>query len=300
MAILPSGFENLESALGEISRTGDGEWECKCPAHDDHKPSLWIKHRADKIVISCRAGCDWREVLAAANLEPGDLFLTDKPRTSRRIVAEYDYTDERGQVLFQSVRWEPKDFSQRRRPRRGDDPSKIKNGWIWKGVFEGTRKVLYHLPAVVASKAVILCEGEKDVASIEALGLRGVVATCNPLGAGYWEDSFTETLASKRVVILPDNDAPGREHAERISKALQGHAESVRIVHLDGLPEKGDASDWLAKHSRDEFIEALKPRASLTGQDAIALVAVALSGCSEAAAAAETLVAHLRSRGVLA
>lgn len=36
-----------------------------------------------------------------------------------RIVATYDYTDEAGTLLYQSVRYDPKDFKQRRPDGKG-------------------------------------------------------------------------------------------------------------------------------------------------------------------------------------
>ena len=37
-----------------------------------------------------------------------------------------------------------------------------------------------------------MVEGEKDADALTALGL---TATCNPMGAGKWRDSYTATLA---------------------------------------------------------------------------------------------------------
>jgi putative DNA primase/helicase len=91
-------------------------------------------------------------------------------RTTRRIVATYDYTDEFGQLLFQVVRYHPKDFRQRRPDGKG--------GWIWS--VKGTRMVPFNLPALMDAETVYVVEGEKDALN---LGRLGVVATTNPGGA---------------------------------------------------------------------------------------------------------------------
>ena len=52
-----------------------------------------------------------------------------------KIVKTYDYKDESGQLLYQVVRYEPKDFRQRRPDGQG--------GWIWN--LQGVRRVLYRL-----------------------------------------------------------------------------------------------------------------------------------------------------------
>ncbi len=101
------------------------------------------------------------------------------------------------------------------------------------------------LPAseVANAETVYLPEGEKDVHTLEAWGL---VASCNPGGSGNstlyagWADHFR----GRHIVILPDNDEPGRKHAAAVAAALLSVAASVRIVELPGLPAKGDVTDW--------------------------------------------------------
>lgn len=89
---------------------------------------------------------------------------------------------------------------------------------------------------------VYLVEGEKDADRLSSLGL---VATCNAGGAGKWRKEHSDFLRSRDVVILPDNDDAGHEHAKKAAKALRGIASHVRVVELPDLPEKGDVSDWL-------------------------------------------------------
>ena len=88
----------------------------------------------------------------------------------------------------------------------------------------------------------MIVEGEKDADRLAGLGL---VATCNPGGAGKWQAAYNSYFQGKRVVILPDNDAPGRQHAQTIAANLDGIALEIKIVELPGLKAKGDVSDWL-------------------------------------------------------
>ena len=154
---------------------------------------------------------------------------------SRQIVAEYDYTDETGKLLFQAVRFSPKGFSQRQPDGRG--------GWEWS--IKGVRPVPFHLPQLLAadSRTIHIVEGEKDALTLERLGL---VATCNSGGAGKWRPEFSQFLRGADVVVLPDNDDAGEAHAGQVAGMLRGTAERVRIVHLPNLPPKGDVSDWIA------------------------------------------------------
>lgn len=164
-----------------------------------------------------------------------------------RITATYDYVDEHGELLYQVCRMEPKNFRQRR-------PDGT--GWSWK--VKGVRQVPYRLPELVASQGtVVVVEGEKDADRLA--NELGVTATTNSGGSKRWPNSLAEHFKGRRVVILPDNDPAGREHAEKVAASLSPVAESVRVVELPGLPDKGDASDWIdAGGTREKLIQHCK------------------------------------------
>src|SRR5258705_13433472 len=99
---------DLARALGGAKREGAG-WRCRCPAHDDHDPSLSITDGNGKPLVICRAGCEQDAVIAALrnrNLWPEP--AADRPR----IVATYNYRDEHGALCYQVVRQYPKKFFQ--------------------------------------------------------------------------------------------------------------------------------------------------------------------------------------------
>lgn len=159
-----------------------------------------------------------------------------------RIASRYPYRDERGALLFEVVRFEGKNFAQRRPSGRGE--------WVWS--LDGVRRVPYRLLELLkAVGTVYVTEGEKDADRLADLGLN---ATCNPCGAGNWRPEFNQFFAGRDVVILQDNDGPGLAHADDVARALYPVAESVRIVWLSGVPAKGDVSDWLdAGHTVSEL-----------------------------------------------
>jgi hypothetical protein len=173
-------------------------------------------------------------------MEPKDLFVAEPRQTTRsesRIVATYDYHDETGNLLYQVVRFEPKNFRQRRPDRRG--------GWLWN--LKGVRRVLYRLPELLAADPatwVFCVEGEKDVDNLVALGL---LATCNAGGAGKWQDTYSEALRGRRVAVIPDGDSPGWTHAHDVARRLHGIAEMVRLVDLGQIKgfQGKDVSDWI-------------------------------------------------------
>jgi len=219
---------NIQDVLPKLEnkkRSGAG-WTAKCPAHDDERNSLSVNERDGRVLLHCHAGCTFPDIIGRLNME------TQKPQD----VITYNYHDEQGRLLFQQCRRAPKMFFSR----RPDGAGGFVNG------LNGTRRVPYRLPELVEaepSHIVFVVEGEKDVDNLTAAG---ALATTNPGGAGKWRDEYNETLKGRPVVILPDNDKPGREHAEKVARSLFGVASSVKVVELPGLQEKGDVSDWLA------------------------------------------------------
>lgn len=238
-------LDELLSRLDGVKRSGEAGFVARCPAHEDHKQSLSVGSGDDeRLLVTCFAGCDTESICESLGITLGDLF---QPKSggngSRKIAATYDYTDELGELLFQVVRFEPKDFRQRR-PNGG-------GGWEWK--LGNTRRVLYRLPAVLAAvqadKPVYVVEGEKDADALAELGL---AATCNPAGAGKWRDEYTTALTGAKVIIVADKDEPGRKHAFAVAASLAGRAADISIVEA---AEGKDASDHLdAGYTPSEFV----------------------------------------------
>jgi len=159
------------------------------------------------------------------------------PESKKTIAATYDYTDASGTKLYQTVKYDPKDFRQRRPDGNG--------GWIWN--LQGVRLVLYRLPQIIEAETVFLVEGEKDVEAAYALGLpQGYAATTSPMGANKWKSEYGEALRGKTVVICPDQDAPGQKHGKQIAGALSGVAKE--ILWLD-VPQGKDLSEWIESTS---------------------------------------------------
>jgi hypothetical protein len=180
-----------------------------------------------------------------------------EPAGQRRIITTYDYHDEAGALLFQVVRFEPKDFRQRQPDGNG--------GWTWR--VKGVRQVPYRLGALLErpeGAPVYIVEGEKDV---ERLAKLGIVATSNAGGVGKWRAELSAFLRGAIVHILCDNDDAGRDHARKVAASLHGAAATVRVVNLPGLPPKGDVSDWLAAGGTVEQLVALCKAAPLWTPD---------------------------------
>jgi hypothetical protein len=166
--------------------------------------------------------------------ESNNGFVPSNGKPSR-IVAQYDYLDEHGELVFQVVRFDPKDFRQRR-----PNPDAT---WNWS--VKGCRVLPYRLPDLLAAdpaRTVYVVEGEKDVDNLYDCGY---VATCNHGGAGKWRDEHSKFLVGRNVVVLADNDDAGRNHARGVKTSLAKFGVTAKVVELPGLPDKGDVSDWL-------------------------------------------------------
>jgi putative DNA primase/helicase len=226
------------------------EWRGPCPIHNGKRDSFAVEPETGRwhCFSTCARGGD---IIVLEEALTGGDFKTAKAEVFRivgrsessngnrgrprsaRIAATYDFTDESGSLLYQCVRMEPKDFRQRRPNGKG--------GWLWN--LDGIERVPYRLPNVLKADTVYLPEGEKDVHTLEAWGL---VASCNPGGSsnGHLYTGWGSFFQGRHIVILPDNDEPGRKHAATVAAALFSVAASVRLLELPGLRAKGDVSDW--------------------------------------------------------
>ena len=164
------------------------------------------------------------------------------------------------------------------------------------------RRVPYRLPEVIAADTVFVVEGEKDADRLAGLfaeeypacgppppgaakacpGLRSggganlgtrpcrLAATTNSEGAGKWRDALSPYFIDKNVVILPDNDEPGRNHARDVAaKVKAAGAASVKIAELPGVASKGDVSDWLNNGgTKESLLEIVQIVSFFTNADA--------------------------------
>ena len=175
----------------------------------------------------CKRGgsvIDW--VMIERNVTAADAMriLGGGNNSSPELVATYDYTDESGNLLYQTCRYQPKDFRQRRPDGKG--------GWI--NNLQGVRRVLYRLPEVLKAQTVCVAEGEKDCDNLAKFGF---VATTNPLGAGKWRDEYSETLRGKDVVVfgdVGDEDGKGEKHTQQRDRVADRQSEVNQTCRAAG------------------------------------------------------------------
>jgi hypothetical protein len=214
---------------------------CPGPGHSAKDRSLSVKvdpSAPDGFVVNSFAGNDpiackdhVREKAGLGAFKPsGQDRNSSQPK--KRVVATYDYADEHGTVLYQVLRYDSKDFRQRRPDGNGD--------WVWS--LGETRRVVYRWPELLQypDATVFVTEGEKDA---DRVALLGHCATT--VASGKWTGDCVKALAGRDIVILQDHDEPGAKRALTAAQALHGVAKTIRVVLLPDLKLGGDVSDWL-------------------------------------------------------
>lgn len=171
-----------------------------------------------------------------------------------RIAAIYDYRDRETNLLYQVVRFEPKDF----RPRH------VRDGQTVWGIPADVPRVPYRLPEMLSrpDSVTFLVEGEKDA---DRLRQHGWVATTLAGGAGSkWTPEIAEYFRDRTVFLVPDNDDAGRKWMHKAAAELKQVNARLFWAELPGLPPKGDVSDWLDMpgHSANGLLEALRAAAT--------------------------------------
>jgi hypothetical protein len=249
----------------------------QCPAHRDSTPSLSIDVGAHgRALVYCHAGCRTDDVLHSLGLSFAHLYrpppgtpaehvqdrrlrLDFPPLRSGgrggpgarglRLEALHDYG---GHVLERwrhpvtgekEIFWSTQDARGALIPGLRDE-----NG----GRVRTDQLPLYLEPdirrAVTAGETVVVCESES---SVDALVRAGVTATTWAGGAAQPNlPRLSQVLRGGLVLLVPDNDAPGRACGRRIYRALG--PVTAHLAHL--LPAPGqDARDLLARHGPAPF-----------------------------------------------
>jgi len=252
--------EHIAKELGNAKQV-NGQWVASCPVPShgqgkgDKNPSLSISEDdSGKYLFHCHAGCNQLDVFECirdrhllpelppkpdvfASLSP--ITYTQKPKTLMELEQEWHYRNEDGDSLFIKRRYKTD-------TEKGKDYRLVRNDGVKGHGLGDVRIVPYALPSLLqaksAGRAIYLCEGEKAADAVIGLG---ATATTSHTGAGSWPDAITEYFAGANVVILPDNDAAGWQHAKRVVKELFGIAKTIRIVTLPVTGLGDDAVEWI-------------------------------------------------------
>lgn len=255
-------YENNLKHFQIIRRSRDRA-QCKCPAHPDKQASLTVSKGKRCTLLHCHAGCSLENILAAAGLEKKDTFYKSENREMhwkryienrehRKIEATYDYVSTvTGAYAFTKIRLEGKKMLfGMLKDERFEYGLKGRNKKEFNAIFGSIPRIK---EAIERNEPIFIPEGEKDVNTLIKKGYAAF--SCG--GANDWNKNVSELCKDADVIVLADNDEPGKAVAKRIYDDLKGIARSRKvIVPMPDVP-KADISDYFeAGHSKEEF-EAL-------------------------------------------
>jgi len=246
----------VEKVLDRLEdyKTDRGGFRARCPAHNgDSDTSLSIKEGDDgRALLTCHASCALGDIVGALGLGVVDLFARNGsggPRAKKAVkktaAKKADGGDEKTLTtddLPDGTYWEftaPSGEVLYIQHHKREYYRKVGEG-LWKKGLDGVEQVLYNLHELVdvvrAGEVVYHLEGPKDVET--AREKLGVVATTSG-GVDTWRPEFKSYYVGADVVIVPDNDDPGRGYADTVARSIAPVASRVKVVALPGLPEKG-------------------------------------------------------------
>lgn len=224
-----------------VKQMGENQYMALCPAHNDKNPSLSIGLSENKkqILLHCYAGCSADDVLNTVGLKKKDLFNNKGDFIMNK--TSYTYYNADGTVAYTKTRIDNADKTKKFYFEQPDGKRNL----------NGVNRVPYNLSAVLNAQTVYFVEGEKCA---DAVIRQGFVATTLDNGANSkWVSEYTDYFKNKNVIIIPDNDTPGKNYAKNIALNIP----NSKIITLPDLPPKGDIYDWLAMGHTVEEIDSL-------------------------------------------
>ncbi|NYE27313.1 hypothetical protein HDE78_000238 [Rhodanobacter sp. K2T2] len=185
---------------------------------------------------------------AAARLAAGAVRDGYKPQ------ALHVYADADGRPSYWRIRCKhPETGEKWTRPMRWNGATYV----VGEPPASANGKLLYRLPELLANAAapVLIVEGEWCADHLHKLGLTVTTSGSAASAAGAdWSP-----LEGRRCIIWPDNDKAGSTYADDVTAQLRAMGCSVERIDVEtlGLPDKGDAVDWLAIHPDASAVEVL-------------------------------------------
>lgn len=230
-----SGHEDKSpSASIFVADDGSQRWHChRCQRGGDACDFLIETGRAADFQAAC-------ELLAS---RAGVVLAHSPPVTRSKVAADssagqttvYEYRHEDGSPAFQVRRHPEKHFSQ----------WSLQDGTWTRGRGDAPY-ILYRLDRISlpenSERQILIVEGEKDVHTAEELGF---LATTNAGGAGRWRAEYNAALAGRDLVVIGDNDDPGRRHVQDVSRGTVEAGCRVKVVTLPDVGKGGDLTDWV-------------------------------------------------------
>lgn len=286
-------FKEFISNFDSVRLIGEGKYQCKCPCHADQKASLTVTDAADRILLHCHAGCKTEDIVRCVDLSICDLFKhtertvslnyrysklmntvkkSEKEKPTDNIqwynidslyeyyssnefkpTAQYEYYDENSVYQFTKLRLS------NGKDKRMSYITRNNNKFCFKKLGNST---IYGLRELIKFKEenhigynpIYYVEGEKDVETMRSIGLVAVTAG----GVNDWKKEYARFFTGCDLVVIPDNDSPGKELARRVLTDCLEVVKTMKVLLLDNfVQEKGDISDFIQQGYGKEAINIM-------------------------------------------
>ena len=236
----------LESKGYTVKQSG-GTYRSQCPAHDGKDLNLAFKLGDNgQVVFACHShNCTFEEIMQSLGVEKDDgsikltAFGKKVHRTFEDAVAAYAYGDQPKERPNKIYRYDNEDGCENLFILRWDSISgkrvrpitKVPGGYICGESTDGGLPI-YNLPNIAeyirttnGNARIVVVEGEKAADTATSLGF---VATTSAFGSGAGHKAnwaILDRLALKHgkkleLILLPDNDEPGRTYTENLAEKL--------------------------------------------------------------------------------
>ena len=253
-------FESNVPNNGKPIRWNGADALTHSPLREDRSPSFSINY--EKGTWHDLATGDKGGIVALAqrlNADPPECFQKRREAPNQRThEGTFIYTDERGNPLLKIERYREPSGDKKFFQKTMVDGS-WRNGGYQKTT--GTPNPLYRLDEIHdnPTAAVYIHEGEIKVDRAKKWNLPGV-ATCWPGGAqGIGKADFSP-LHGRDVVLVPDNDGPGKEAMAKIAALLSGKVKSIKVAtYPENFPHKGDICDCASPEEARAILATAKP-----------------------------------------
>jgi putative DNA primase/helicase len=258
-----ASLEEIAQALGG-RRSGAG-YVCHCPAHDDRTPSLSLTESPEeKLLFHCHAGCPQEAVISAMRdmgLFPEGGILSSRSRTlsENKPVRGFSSPEELASWLARKTESKisrldlySSNFAEIRLEEPAGKTYRVAHrdkNETWKLGDPPGLLPLFRVDQLPPDPniPILVVEGPKCVEAARNIGIH---ATTSAHGSKSANKTDWTPLTGRRVIIWPDNDAPGRAYAAEVRRILEGLGTTVRILDPAryGLGPGEDIADWVAAH----------------------------------------------------
>jgi hypothetical protein len=222
-------LEDFLARLQGVRRRGDQQYVARCPAHEDHTPSLSVGQGRTGIVLTCHTGCSVEAVVGALGLTITDLFdgKPDRGTTPADSLTLDQYAAERqlspewlaGLGVRTEKYWGGECLAVPYRDASGNVVAtrlRTRGRFWWPASTTLLPYGLDRLTAAPTSKAVLMVEGESDC---HATWTHEVLAIGIP-GASTWKPEWAAWFADRQVYVWREPDQGGTAFVTKLTTDL--------------------------------------------------------------------------------